>query len=201
MAASHPSAARPEGPAAPLGAEDNELVGGPKDLAVAPVAAVGERASGELLTIRWAEDVGQEAERPGGGSRGVADAAWPAGSGRGGPRPSTRGRSSGGSLAAQTSPCTGPIRSVILASSSASIRGSEGGPSGFREPPGVAEDILFVERLGKRGKYFSGSLKNRREAGVDLLHRPMGPPADLRNGTTARDTAFASSSRHGDQRG
>jgi len=29
---------------------------------------------------------------------------------------------------------------------------------------------LFVEEIGKSGKYFSGCLKNRREASVYLLH-------------------------------
>ena len=44
---------------------------------------------------------------------------------------------------------------------------------------------MFVEELGKLGKYFNGFLKNCREAGVDLLHRPMGPPANFKKGPVA----------------
>lgn len=40
---------------------------------------------------------------------------------------------------------------------------------------------MFVEELGKPGKYFSGFLKKRRE-GVNLLRHPLGPPAALRKG-------------------
>jgi hypothetical protein len=51
MPAQSTAPARPICPAARMGTVDEELVGGSKDLLVAPVAAVGENATGKLLTV------------------------------------------------------------------------------------------------------------------------------------------------------
>jgi hypothetical protein len=171
MPAQFTPATRSKSPAAGLGAVDEELVGGPEDLLVATVAAIGENATGKLLTVRRAIPRGLvlEAERPGRGTREADGAAEPPGFGCGGHRRYRPSSSISGSCPSQRSSCSRPTRIVFCSVSSVS-QGSEGCPSGGLRNPCVSEDFLFVEENRRRGKYFSGSLKNRCEASVDLLH-------------------------------
>lgn len=127
---------RSEGSATGLGAVDEKLVGGPEDLLVAPVAAVGENTTGKLLTVGWAARRGLtlEAERPGCGTRGADGAAEPPGFGCGGHgryRPSS---SISGFCPSRRFSCSQPTRSVFWSVSSVS-RGSEGCPSGGLRSP------------------------------------------------------------------
>lgn len=125
-------------------AEDDELPRPAIDLAVAPVAAVGEIVRlQELLTPGH---VGSHRRRRGGGC-GISGDVAPGDSGPGVPDRYTLWSSSAGFHPGRTSDCNLPSRTLDSPISSGCIRGSRGLVASRKHAPGVPGVLVSVEPM------------------------------------------------------